>query len=61
MILLSPDILSFIAMTYFIGMAIHTQREFIKTRGLKGNRFCDNRANCWREWVLRGMRERQKD
>ena len=46
---LSPDISSFIAMTYFIGMAIHTERELIKgtgkTRGLKGDRFCDNRTN----------------
>ena len=36
---LSPDISTFIAMSYFIGMAIHTEREFIKewnqTRGLR--------------------------
>ena len=36
---LSPDISTFIAMSYFIGMAIHTERQFIKgwnqTRGLR--------------------------
>ena len=31
-----------------------------KTRGLKGDRFCDNRTNCGREWVLRGKERETK-